>query len=87
MRGVIERLQRLSHRPLADDLNRLANFDVAVPAAFYERYPNHTDSAIWLHYASMVEEFRLSLFAPSLSLKGRASAKKLQSFATQLGLI
>lgn len=86
VRGVSERLQRLSHRPLADDLSRLAQFDAAVPATFYERYPNHIDSAIWLRYASMVEEFRLSLFAPSLSLKGRASTKKLQILATQLGL-
>ena len=87
VRGMSERLQRLSHRPLADDLSRLASFDAAVPAVFYERYAHHADSAIWLRYALMVEEWRLSLFAPPLSLKGRASAKKLQSLATQLSLI
>ena len=32
----------------------------------------------------MVAEFRLSLFAPALAAKGRASAKKLEAAAASL---
>lgn len=84
VRGVGERLQRLRHRPLMDDLRRLDSFDSTVSPSFYDEYGRHADSAAWLHYAYMAEEYRLSLFAPSLALKGRASAKKLHEAWDQL---
>ncbi len=40
-----------------------------------------------LDYALMVEECLPSLFAASLAMKGRASTKKLNSLATELGLV
>lgn len=67
-----------------DDLRRLDSFDSTVSPSFYDEYGRHADSAAWLHYAYMAEEYRLSLFAPSLALKGRASAKKLHEAWDQL---
>ncbi len=79
LRGMRERLQRLTHRPVADDLHRLDLFNATVHQVFYDEYPVHVESAAWLNFAYMVGEYRLSLFAPSLALKGRASAKKLEA--------
>lgn len=78
-RGLGERLQRLAHQPLARELERIATLYSAVPEAFYEQYADHLHSLAWVQYGFMAAEYRLSLFAPTLALKGRASVKKLQA--------
>lgn len=80
-RGLSERLTRLAHQPLARDLERLQAFCAVVPDSFYAEYAAHPHSLRWQTYGHMVEEFRLSLFAPTLAQKGRASAKKLAALA------
>ena len=83
-RGLCERLARLSHCPLAGELERIRAFRAAVPEAFFSRYALHAGVRAWVHYGYMAAEFRLSLFAPSLALKGRASVRKLQDTAALL---
>lgn len=78
-RGLSERLHRLSHQPLARDLERLDTLCATVPAEFYELYPQHLHTHAWVSYGLMVAEYRLALFAPTLALKGRASVKKLEA--------
>ena len=80
-RGLAERLNRLAHQPLSRDLERLDALCAAVPESFYEQYHAHPQSLAWVRYGFMVAEYRLSLFAPSLALKGRASVRKLQAAA------
>ncbi len=79
LRGLLDRLRRLATRPATDDLSRVDLFDTIVPAAFYDNYPAHADSVAWLQVAYMVAEFRLSIFAAALALKGRASPKVLRA--------
>lgn len=81
LRGMQERIRRIKEQPAARELERIDTLNAALRADFYESYPRHRDSAAWLAYGMMVEEYRLSLFAPSLAVKGRASVKKLQSAA------
>lgn len=77
-RGLSERLARLAHQPLARELERLDAFYSAVPESFYDDYAAHPHSLAWVSYGFIVAEYRLSVFAPTLALKGRASVKKLQ---------
>ena len=77
-RGLRERLKRLAHQPIARELERLDALEAAVPDTFYAEYALHPDSAAWVAYGFMVAEYRLTLFAPMLALKGRSSARKLQ---------
>ena len=77
-RGLEERLSRLAHQPLARDLERLDSLSASVPDSFYSDYMARLDSFAWTRYGFMIAEYRLSLFAPTLALKGRASIKKLE---------
>ncbi len=77
LRGITVRLDRLRHKPIDDDLKRLDSFERLVPPGYYAEFPEHADSVRWLSYGVMVEEYRLALFAPTLSQKGAASEKKL----------
>ncbi len=84
LRGFGERLRRIAEQPAVRELERIEALKAAVPAPFFEQAPQHGRSLRWLKLARMVEEFRLSLFAPSLAVKGRSSAKKLESEASWL---
>ena len=53
--------------------------------AFTQEYAKHARSAAWLAYGLLIQEYRLTIFAPALALKGRASLKKLQAAAILLG--
>lgn len=83
-RGLEERLTRLAHQPLARDLERLDTLSAAVPETFYADYLSHPNSLAWTRYGFMVAEYRLSLFAPTLALKGRSSLKKLDQYRTTM---
>lgn len=81
LRGLLERMQRIAEQPAARELERIATLDSAISPTFYSCYDRHTHSAAWLSYGLMVQELRLSIFAPRLAIKGRSSAKKLSAAA------
>ena len=83
-RGIIMRLQKISQQPAIRELERIDTLNAAIKADFYEQYPRHATSPAWLAYGLMVAEYRLSLFAPTLAVKGRASVKKLEAAAELL---
>lgn len=78
LRGIQERLAKIKRQAIARELERIETFESHVPPSFYERYAKHKDSLSWLQYGMIIAEYRLTLFAPSLAIKGRASAKKLE---------
>ena len=78
------RIQKIAQQPAIRELERIDTFNAAVRADFYTEYPNHGNSPAWIAYGLMVAEFRLSVFAPALAVKGRASAKKLAAVAELL---
>ena len=83
-RGLQQRLQKIAQQPAARELERIDTLNAAIRPDFYSDYSRHPHSPAWLAYGLMVAEFRLSLFAPTLAVKGRASAKKLEAAAGQL---
>lgn len=76
VRGVSERLRRLRGQPIARELERIALFREAA-GAYLDAWSKRRGEAAWIDYGMMVEEYRLSVFAPELAVKGRSSAKKL----------
>ncbi len=80
-RGFLERLRRIKEQPAIRELERIETLLSAVHPDFYPQFESHAHSAAWLEYGLMLAEFRLSLFAPALAIKGRASAKKLEAVA------
>ncbi|MBQ8480464.1 MAG: ATP-dependent RNA helicase HrpA [Akkermansia sp.] len=83
-RGLQMRIQKIAQQPAIRELERIDTFNAAVRSDFYTEFPNRVNSPAWISYALMVAEFRLSIFAPTLAMKGRASAKKLAAAAEQL---
>ena len=82
--ALAQRIEKIRQQPAIRELERIDTFYSAVSADFYARYPQHADFPAWLAYGFMAEEFRLSVFAPTLAAKGRASAKKLAAAAELL---
>ena len=80
-RGFQERLRRIKEQPAIRELERIDSINASVHPDFYSHFNRHPQSAAWLEYGLMLAEFRLSVFAPALAIKGRASAKKLLSAA------
>ncbi len=80
-RGMQQRLQKIAQQPAARELERIDTLRAAILPDFYTEYPRHAGDPAWLAYGLMVAEFRLSIFAPTLAVKGRASAKKLAAAA------
>jgi hypothetical protein len=78
------RIQKIAQQPAIRELERIDTFNAAVRADFYTEFPNRSHSPAWISYGLMVAEFRLSVFAPTLAVKGRASAKKLATAAELL---
>lgn len=83
-RGLQERLRRIAQQPAARELERIDSLRAAMMPDFYERYTRHLNHAAWLAYGHMLAELRLTIFAPTLAVKGRASAKKLAAAAELL---
>jgi len=83
-RGLRERLQRIRQQPAARELERIETLQTAIGNNFYTDYPSHHQNPFWQEYGFMVAEFRLTLFAPALAIKGRASVKKLQAARAKL---
>ncbi len=89
-RGLQERLKRISQQPAAKELERIDTLNATVGTTWFTEWPRHNNAAApspaWLDFGFMVAEYRLSLFAPTLALKGRASAKKIASAREELGI-
>ena len=83
-RGLVMRLQRISQQPAIRELERIDTLRASIKADFYEQYARNAASPLWLEYGLMIAEYRLSIFAPTLAVKGRASAKKLATTAELL---
>lgn len=84
LRGFRERLRRIKEQPAAKELERIEGLANAMNPAFTQEYAKHARSAAWLAYGLLIQEYRLTIFAPALALKGRASAKKLQAATERL---
>lgn len=84
LRGLQERLRRIREQPAVRELERIESLSAVVPALFREQWDQHPHSPVWLDMGQMVQEYRLSIFAPALAIKGRASRKKLETLADQL---
>ena len=85
LRGFMERIRRIKEQPAARELERIDTLQAALLPGFYDSYPRHPHSAAWLRYGLMLQEFRLTIFAPTLAVKGRASAKKMEAAKAALG--
>ena len=83
-RGLVMRLQKIAQQPAIRELERIDTLNAAIKADFYGQYARNATSPLWLEYGLMVAEYRLSIFAPTLAVKGRASAKKLSTAAELL---
>lgn len=77
LKGVVERLKRLDNQPVIRELERLDQFD-RLAANWYAQYPANRNSGKWEEFGYMVEEYRISIFAPQLNIKGRISGKKME---------
>lgn len=83
LKGIHERLERIGQQPLARELDRLEQFQ-GVVSFWYEEWPGHRDSVRWDDFGHLVEEYRLSVFAPRFVIKGRISPKKLEETRLRL---
>ncbi len=83
LRGMLERLKRIKEQPAARELDRIKQLNDAIgfyyslPELIANREKGKAIPPALLDYGYMIEEFRLSLFAPTLAVKGRSSVKKL----------
>ena len=84
LRGFRERLRRIKEQPAARELERIQTVSALIPPSFPGEYAKHPASAAYHRFGLLLQEFRLTVFAPALALKGRASAKKLQAAADGL---
>lgn len=84
VRGIQERLRRIAEQPAARELDRIATLEASLSPVFYELYNRRLHAPAWLEYGYLLSEYRLSLFAPSFSLKGRSSANKLRAAGQNL---
>ncbi|MGN0865328.1 MAG: ATP-dependent RNA helicase HrpA [Akkermansia sp.] len=84
LRGLQERLARIAQQPAARELERIERFRAVALPRFAGDYARHAHDPAWVAYGLLLQEFRLSIFAPTLAVKGRASTKKLEAAAAQL---
>lgn len=76
MQGVAERIRRIGQQPLAKELERLDAFErVYLPWA--AALAEHAGDPNWEQYGYLLEEYRLAVFAPAVTVKGRVSEKRL----------
>lgn len=83
LKSIHERLERIGQQPLARELDRIEQFNETV-SSWYEEWAVRRNSIAWDDFGYLVEEYRLSSFAPKLVIKGRVSAKKLQETRQKL---
>ena len=82
MQGIAERIRRIGQQPLARELERLDLFE-RVYFPWHQVLKEHAGDLRWMQYGYLLEEYRLAVFAPAISVKGRVSEKRLvASFET-----
>lgn len=83
MQGVAERIRRIDQQPLARELERLDLFE-RVYLPWHQALPEHAADLRWMRYGCLLEEYRLSVFAPAIPVKGRVSEKRLMAAFEEL---
>ena len=76
MQGIAERIRRIGQQPLARELERLDLFE-RVYFPWHQVLKEHAGDLRWMQYGYLLEEYRLAVFAPAISVKGRVSEKRL----------
>ncbi len=76
MQGIAERIRRIGQQPLARELERLDLFE-RVYFPWHQVLKEHAGDLRWIQYGYLLEEYRLAIFAPAISVKGRVSEKRL----------
>ena len=76
MQGIAERIRRIGQQPLARELERLDLFE-RVYFPWHQVLKEHAGDLRWMQYGYLLEEYRLAIFAPAISVKGRVSEKRL----------
>lgn len=72
MQGIAERIRRIGQQPLARELERLDLFE-RVYFPWHQVLKEHAGDLRWIQYGYLLEEYRLAIFAPAISVKGRVS--------------
>lgn len=72
MQGIAERIRRIGQQPLARELERLDLFE-RVYFPWHQVLKEHAGDLRWMQYGYLLEEYRLAVFAPAISVKGRVS--------------
>ena len=83
MQGIAERIRRIGQQPLARELERLDLFE-RVYLPWHQALPEHDGDPRWTQYGYLLEEYRLAVFAPAISVKGRISEKRLMTAFEEL---
>ena len=83
MQGIAERIRRIGQQPLARELERLDLFE-RVYLPWHQGLPEHDGDPRWTQYGYLLEEYRLAVFAPAISVKGRISEKRLMTAFEEL---
>ncbi|WMB20695.1 DUF3418 domain-containing protein [Akkermansia muciniphila] len=78
MQGIAERIRRIGQQPLARELERLDLFE-RVYFPWRQVLEEHAGDLRWMQYGYLLEEYRLAIFAPAISVKGRVSEKRLMA--------
>jgi ATP-dependent helicase HrpA len=76
LRGIRSRLGRIASLPLVKDLEKMERVRKYWQPWFIEWTKRPDDPALW-HYGWLLEEFRLSLFAPDIPAEMKVSEKRL----------
>lgn len=76
MQGIMERLKRIDQQPIAKELERIQTFNRSAEV-WSSQWESHLSDIRWLEYGYMLEEYRLSVFAPMIAIKGKVSEKRL----------
>ncbi len=92
LRGILERIQRIKQQAAARELDRMSQLENGIANYYAQPLVAETFSGknkkplppAYLSMGYMIEEYRLTLFSPSLAQKGRASTKKLAEAAEAL---
>lgn len=76
-RGVKERLDRIRLQPLEKELERIDRFD-RLRRPWLDAMASGKKGAGWDGFGYLLEEYRLSIFAPQVPVRGKISEKRLE---------
>ncbi|MEG3023501.1 MAG: ATP-dependent RNA helicase HrpA [Akkermansia sp.] len=76
-RGVQERFRRINCQPMERELERVEKFNRRF-LPWHTQYASHQHDEEWTDFGYLLEEYRLSLFAPQIPIRGKVSDKRLE---------